>query len=905
MVDGVKFNPFTQKAFTAEEIKKLDTNGDGTVSMEELEAGMNWISAAGGGADTDVELGSTPLSDSAAKIFANAKKNGVKDTANDQAELKQFFQTIKEEYLESYFKENTNLSAEEKTAFIALINKNSAELLKQITANNAKGPFNMQEILEQFEQTMDKAITDRKTLKTTVDNQISDYKNNTGRLDKLVNSAKTASADYLTTAEYNKILQDTVKYLMGELLNGNEDAELFNGLNSNYKTNKNYMAALEAIKALQNTTDPEEMKAAMDKAVEAITKFADTGEPGKIVETIANASKAAAEKDLEDSLNKLADLYIEKTIAANPNMTEEDIAELTKVVKGCVGTYVADMAEKYPELNTMDVSNLVNDFGSYIDSKRNALVQTKAAMNQMSGDMTNYYNNLMNAYDSANSDKYITGEEKANLVKIGADFVMSQLMNGLESSLLKGTKASYSNNKLYKEAAQLIKDMASETDPTKLNEMNEKAKALITQLLNELDDKALMDGIKSLKPMEVSDNTKVDAVLKSEISSDYQAGASRSSTSYGKQNEESLAEIQAMAKADLEKYATALKAQLKAELGAAYNEADVARYIADAMNDTIAEFSSNIPRRKRKGKSYAAGTDEATFVFERRSGSHKGRYVYNVKALIDTFTAKFNETSVKKNASKIDPSLATYDKENLIADSIGNDYYRNKTETIEGQNDDKAVYAELIEKAKTQLRSVAASMKASLIAEGVPLSVTEIDRIIDEGINETISDMQNAFQYCQPGGNIRGGGIAAAVGGTAAAGVAGGAVAGAVIGAASGYSALAGAGAGVVTTVGASAGSSALAGAAGICAAAGPIGWATAGVAAIAGTLLQFTNLFGATYGKHNADAGFFFERKSNSHSGRWGYDTKTLVDTFLAKIDEKVREAKEKQKTKTTTETA
>ena len=45
MVDGVNFNPFTGKIFTNEEIDKLDANKDGTISSEELQANISWLSS--------------------------------------------------------------------------------------------------------------------------------------------------------------------------------------------------------------------------------------------------------------------------------------------------------------------------------------------------------------------------------------------------------------------------------------------------------------------------------------------------------------------------------------------------------------------------------------------------------------------------------------------------------------------------------------------------------------------------------------------------------------------------------------------------------------------------------------------------------------------------------------------
>ena len=52
MVDGVSFNPFTGKDFTIDEINYLDTDKNGTISAEELNAGLSWLQSK----DTDAEL---------------------------------------------------------------------------------------------------------------------------------------------------------------------------------------------------------------------------------------------------------------------------------------------------------------------------------------------------------------------------------------------------------------------------------------------------------------------------------------------------------------------------------------------------------------------------------------------------------------------------------------------------------------------------------------------------------------------------------------------------------------------------------------------------------------------------------------------------------------------------------
>lgn len=239
---------------------------------------------------------------------------------------------------------------------------------------------------------------------------------------------------------------------------------------------------------------------------------------------------------------------------------------------------------------------------------------------------------------------------------------------------MEGLNADYKNSTDFKTLQTLITNLKASADPDEIAQLKTQAQELVTKMLDAYTGDQLVKAVDSTKPIEVTGATRDNVIYNSALFSEYQANVSRS-TSRGKQDDGRLDEIQNMAKADLNTLAESLKAQLKSELGTAYDEAEIQKYINDAINDTLATFTQNVSRRNGHGN-YNTGADEQAFVFLRRSGTSKGRYVYNLQALTNTFLDNFNAASKTKNAAKNDPSQATYDKENVIADSLGNEYNR-------------------------------------------------------------------------------------------------------------------------------------------------------------------------------------------------------------------------------------
>lgn len=70
MTDRVNLNPFTGLAFTASEIKELDTNNDGIITSDEFDSNVNFISRyEQQDAEGDVQIDDGKKEDSAAKMM--------------------------------------------------------------------------------------------------------------------------------------------------------------------------------------------------------------------------------------------------------------------------------------------------------------------------------------------------------------------------------------------------------------------------------------------------------------------------------------------------------------------------------------------------------------------------------------------------------------------------------------------------------------------------------------------------------------------------------------------------------------------------------------------------------------------------------------------------------------------
>ena len=102
MADKVNLNPFTNSAFTVEQINELDTNSDGEISTSEIYAKWTWLSENS--------------QDSEGALEISTGYSGVTGQANTTVELKNAINTIVDEYLEAYYKSNPVLSDTERVS---------------------------------------------------------------------------------------------------------------------------------------------------------------------------------------------------------------------------------------------------------------------------------------------------------------------------------------------------------------------------------------------------------------------------------------------------------------------------------------------------------------------------------------------------------------------------------------------------------------------------------------------------------------------------------------------------------------------------------------------------------------------------------------------------------------------
>lgn len=728
MVDGVNFNPFTMKAFTTDEIKELDTNGDGKVSESEVKTKWSWLAGQGQDSDGDVAIND----DAGDGLYNIAKNSGMTDKAETQDAFKSNLAILADEFVEQYMTQHSGMSDTERASAQKLLSSASTSFITEYLAQNPEGPYDMQKVTQEFQAKMTETIANNDAVLKTVNASVAGYENNIdSNLDSMTNLSRSAKANKnISNSEWNSVRNKTVQYLMGTLLKGEEGADLLSNLNGNYKKDENYKAAMLAINELKATSDPVKMQEYMTTAQNALNKFLNGLGRDKVVDTIDSFAQAKEEAAVTEKVKAQADNWVESQITAD--MSDAEKEKLKKFADVCVTKFAAKMAEEGKFSTSMQDAEIQSEFSSFIDTQKAQLDSLQTALTRSASNVDSDYNTLVSISDSANANGNVSADEKKQLVTSATSLIINQLINDIENiPILANLNADYKESTDFKTLGTIITNMKASADPEEIKKLQAQAQELLSKMLDSYTGAQLVGAVDATKPVEVTGATKDKVIFNSSISSEYQANVSRT-TSRGKQNDGRLDEIQNMAKQDLAAIAESLKAQLKSQLGTAYNEEDVQKYINDAINDTISLFTQNVVRRNGHGD-YSAGSNEQAFVFSRRSGTSKGRYAYNLQSLTNTFIQKFNETSKVKNEAKMDPSKATYDKENVVAESLGKEYDRD----VKVKNNDQTA---LFNTAKAKLQAVAASIKASLIAEGCTVSTSDIEKILDDSMQETMSD---------------------------------------------------------------------------------------------------------------------------------------------------------------------
>ena len=534
-------------------------------------------------------------------------------------------------------------------------------------------------------------------------------------------------------------------YIISTMLNGAVDTSLLSGISKNYATNSNYQKAKIAIDKMKNAGDSQTQLEYLNEAKEYLNAFMETGTnqnnlKNTLISGIDNRENQQLTEEkaqLKEDILPMVDVYMEEYIQANPDLSEEEINQVYEYLTNSLDEFIEseyDGEEKAGRLKTR--------LQVFLDGKIEQQKEVAAMMEDLKADPTGKFEELQALADEVLSDKFVSGLEKEDLVAKTSDFLINQMLNDADASdLLKNISSRYSTNEDYQNAKALVDQLKAATDPDEIQELYDKATEAMDAFLNNYEGSDIAKAIQSTGPVEIGDEQKNRVIQNSTIGTDYSANVSRSlgGRIATKDKMSRMEEVQAMARADLEAVATSLKEDLKEQLGSNYDEAKVSQWIIDATNDTIAMFTENNYEHDCSGD-YNVPSDSQAFVWNYRGSikkhkNEKGRWSYNVQALTNTFMEKFNEASKLSSTTATDPTQKSYDKENVIANSVGNDYYINKNYTTPDAT-------ELINNAKSVLTEVSSALRTNLSQQGI--SVADIDTIIDDAMAETVDEVMDS-----------------------------------------------------------------------------------------------------------------------------------------------------------------
>lgn len=677
MVDGIRYNPFTGKELSIDEIQRLDANRDRIVSSDELMAGMSWL-AGGQDVDGEVAIGED------SPLVRAAKRSGMTNSAPDEAGLLNNISILKDEFLEHYFNENTGLSSEERSNIIALVSTATNSFVSLYLSEHPNGPYNMAQIAPTYEQIIEEAITDnskaRAEMSLSVDGYINYIDSNYNSMVETANRA-LGTDNYIKGTEWNQIKNKAVQYLIGSLLTGNVDDTLLKNINQNYTKNLNYLEALQAINELKNCMDPDRMRELVTIAQEKLAAFLEEAGSEKVVNAIQDTEKVKQGQTV-------------------PVESEEETVPV----------------ESEEETDT---------------------------------ELQRLYNQMIGVTDAAIEDGRITLMEKLKIASRAANFVVQQLLDGVEEiRLLETLNPRYKNTHYFAVLTSYIDQIKSTDDVEQIEVLTNKALGLLRNIFMDSSRNTIVNAVNSTRPIEVTDDIKNEAMKKSYLRrAENKHGAAI--TSLGGQDSQRLFEIRHSAEGDLRQYAYNMKRELESRLGPAFNSDEIDKYIKSAINDTIDLFVKNTkvyPPCSYSNIGKNLTDSDYAFVFQLADGPYdgKGRYCYNIEALINAFNEKFNDIAKVKHSEslnpseKSNPSKFTYDRENVIADSLAKEYFNNEVIDCKDTPDNRF---DAIKDLKKVLLKLAPAISKSLKEEGCMLSEVEIFNLLQEAVTSTIKEI--------------------------------------------------------------------------------------------------------------------------------------------------------------------
>ncbi len=501
MVDGVNFNPFTGKVLTAEEIQKLDANKDGIVSNDELTAGMSWLSETQD-SEGDVEIpeeGDQPPKEPAPEldtrgegIYNAAIKNGATDTANTTQELAANLTKIESQYIEKVLTEKGITDSTQISSIVAYLKNQKTEFLNNYIKENPDGPYDMEAVAAAYILKMDEAFAYHQETVGELNGKIEDMKANAGNFDDLYAQVGN-NGSYIDPDEFAALKDKAISYILGQMLNGEMDTEFLSSINPNYLQDSNYITAMNAIKSLQNASDPAKIQEYLDKAEAAISKFLgyqNIDGTSKLVNAINathqkgvdadNAEKQETyKKELTEFLAEAEDKYIEKAMSA-----EGSSSQLVVYLKEASAEFLTNYLKENPE-GPYDLDAVSAAYTKAMD-------EALAAKNEEIDDINDSFDDIKNSSTDFES-LYATTTEKGSYIDSGEfeeikdeaiDYILAQMMKDeIDDEFLSALKNGYEYDSNYNAAYSAIIKLRTETDPDKIKELISQAKEALSRFI--------------------------------------------------------------------------------------------------------------------------------------------------------------------------------------------------------------------------------------------------------------------------------------------------------------------------------------------------------------------------------------------------------------------------------------
>lgn len=760
MVDGVNFNPFSGKVFSADEINKIDTNKDGIVSSEELAENMSWLSeqhaadeegevaiednkaettsttnetTTAGTETTPAATETTPAATNEAETSAPAAQldeNGVKiydaanvkDTASTPEEIKQYLTSIQDEFIESYMQNNPGMSDAAKSSLVTFVKTTGNEFINKV-AQQKTASFDTKALAAELISTLDEAITTRAAEAADAQETLDGIKSNETSFEDVAEYADKADDDYVTGSEFNEMRDQTVSYIMSAMMNGEVDADFMNNFDKDYANNKNYQTALKAVEELKTETDPARIQELLTEAENALGNFLGTQNldgTSKLNNAInskreADVAKAEAEKIAEqkETLSSVVDQLVEtysNTKTRRGFFSRTPSADNVQQYEAKLNNIMDAFLEQYDG----DGSNIKNAFNSYVNQVMRESDTVMAELNEITAtDSADKYQELKDAVGKTGT--YVSDAEEEQIIAKTTEFVLNQLGQGISDiSLLEQISPDYASNEKYVEAKNLIDGIKTSATP---KEDLEKAKQLLTEMFTEIGGNKIADGV---------NNKKMPAITFSDV--DYEQFTSSIpgydnngswETSRFRNTSSAKNAIQDLAKQQLTALKPQLMAMLKEQMGADYDEAKINSMLDDAIYQTINDFSES-----------GFGT--------KKSGLLKKRGTVNIKQIVDAFMTKFQEISAGE-AGQTDKSQNPVGVEEVMKDTSLADAYQDKSTKSYLSNNKSEAKLE----AKTQINIIANELKVKLKQElGNDYDSTLINSLIEQATFNVVDSLQ-------------------------------------------------------------------------------------------------------------------------------------------------------------------